>query len=89
MLASPEQLAKTNDANVHYFSVRKLRILVNLIVMLVTVALMMIPTYWLVLGTIDNRVRAGIVLVVALVFPGVIAAFTRARSTEFFAATAA
>lgn len=89
MLASPEQLAKTNDVHVHYFSTQKLGILVRLIVILVTVALLMIPVCLLFQLNTNDKVRVIIVLVFVLLVPGAIAAFSRARNYEVFAATAA
>lgn len=89
MLASPDQLAKTKDVRVHYFSKQRLGKLVKLIVILVTVALLMTPVCLLFELNTGDKVKVAIVLVFVLVFPGAIAAFTQARSYEVFAATAA
>lgn len=56
---------------------------------LVTVALLMIPICLLFELDTNDKGKVAIVLVFGLVFPGAIAAFTRARSYEVFAATAA
>lgn len=49
----------------------------------------MIPVYLLFELKTNDKVKVAIVLVFVLVFPGAIAALTRARSYEVFAATAA
>ena len=58
-------------------------------VMFVTVALLMIPICLLFQLNTSDKVKVVIVLVFVLVFPGTIAAFTKARRYEVFAATAA
>jgi len=78
----------TNDL-IHYYSKEHLGILVRVVVIVVTTALVMIPVSLLFTLKTSDMLRLVIVLVFTLVFPTMIAAFTRAKNHEVFAIVAA
>ncbi|KAI9857215.1 MAG: hypothetical protein M1813_008577 [Trichoglossum hirsutum] len=94
IFCTPELNAKTKDKAVHYFSPRRLDILVSLLITLAIVVLLVLPVVAMFklscLRSQKSSVTSlGVLMVFTLLFSAVMSVLTKARRHEIFAASAA